>query len=292
MDCPTNLDVLFTCRSSGDSEERVQKDIKYSFIIPVKDQILLTRDCLLSWFAYTEGFRQQSEILIVDDASSYESKSFLRALPEPIRVIENEDNRGYAFSNNRAAKEARGEYLILLNNDLILQRGWFDAMMAVVNAGSSERIVGNVQISRINCMVDHIGKFFDEGDDPRHFGQFYESIFPWEPPVDFQPFPSVTAACWLLKKSVFDRLGGFDETYRNGFEDDDLCMRARAMGIEVGTALRSWVYHYVSRSEGRKNFEDKNRTLFLERWRNEIRQWHQTEFAPLLELLQSWSSYS
>ena len=266
-------------------------NIQFSFIIPVKDQIALTRDCLLSWFAHIGPFLERSEVLIVDDGSNEESKGFLAALPKPIRILQNEENRGFAYSNNRAAAEARGEYLILLNNDLVLQRGWLDAMLAVANAGKSDRIVGNVQLSRLTGKVDHVGKFFDEGDDPRHFGQFFEELFPWDPPVDFYPFPSVTAACWLLKKTLFQELGGFDEAYRNGFEDDDFCMRARAKSYEVGVALRSWVYHYVSTSSGRKNFEDKNRTLFLDRWKSEIRDWHKAEFAPMLQLLRSWSCH-
>jgi len=263
--------------------------IQFSFIIPVKDQVALTRDCLLSWYAHIGAYLDKSEILLVDDGSSEESRQFFASLPHPIRVIQNEKNSGFAFSNNRAAAEAKGEYLILLNNDLVLQRGWLDAMLAVVNAGPKDRVVGNVQVSRLTGKVDHVGKFFDAGDDPRHFGQFYEEIFPWDPPVDFYPFPSVTAACWLLKRSVFETLGGFDEQYRNGFEDDDFCMRAQVSGYEVGVALRSWVYHYVSISTGRKSFEDKNRDLFLKRWATEIRNWNEQEFAPLLQLLRSWS---
>lgn len=295
-------DVLFTCRSNTDFRTLhailtyrsrfpvVSKtSLQFSFIIPVKDQITLTRDCLLSWFAHIGPYLDQSEILIVDDGSSQQSKAFLAALPDPIRVIENEKNSGFAFSNNRAASEARGKYLILLNNDLVLQRGWLDAMLAVVDAGAADRIVGNVQVSRLTGQVDHVGKFFDDGDDPRHFGQFYQDLFPWNPPVDFCPFPSVTAACWLLKRSVFEALEGFDEQYLNGFEDDDFCMRARAAGYEVGVSFRSWVYHYVSTSTGRKSFEDKNRDLFLKRWTTEIRNWHSSEFASLLQLLRSWS---
>ncbi|MEQ9824073.1 MAG: glycosyltransferase family 2 protein [Puniceicoccaceae bacterium] len=263
--------------------------VRFSFIIPVKDQVRLTRDCLLSWFAHIGSLRSQSEILIVDDGSSETSKSFLRSLPAPIRVLENAENQGFAHSNNRAAQEACGEFLIMLNNDLVLQRGWLDAMLAVVNAGSADRIVGNVQRSRCTGRVDHAGKFFDEGRDPRHFGQFHESLFPWDPPLDFCRFPSVTAACWLVKRSVFTGLGGFDTAYRNGFEDDDFCLRAAEQGIEVGVATRSWVYHYVSPSDGRKTHEDQNRNLFLERWGSLAQRWHDREYAPLLQLLRSWS---
>ena len=257
--------------------------------MPVVDQISLTRDCLLSWFAHCGEFFNNSEVLVVDDGSSEASKRFLDELPQPIRVLTNEENMGFAKSNNRAAAEARGEYLILINNDLVLQRGWLDAMLSVVNSGLSDRIVGNIQINRFTGKVDHVGKYFDEGLNPRHFGQLYEELFPWKPPVDFYPFPSVTAACWLLKKSVFEQLGGFDESYRNGFEDDDFCLRAQSAGYEVGVSFRSWVYHCVSRSAGRKTHEDRNRSLFLERWSDTLKHWNKTEFSALLQLLNSWS---
>ena len=263
--------------------------IRYSFIIPVKDQIRLTRDCLLSWFAHASGYLRESEVLIVDDGSGESTKAFLAKLPAPIRIIKNLENLGYARSNNRAASEARGEYLILLNNDLVLQRGWFEAMLLAAESSPCERIVGNIQISRITGKVDHVGKFFDEGGDPRHFGQFYQDLFPWDPPVDFAEFPSVTAACWLVRRSLYEKLGGFDESYLNGFEDDDFCLRASAEGCQIGVALRSWVFHYVSTSSGRKTHEDKNRDQFLERWGQQALNWNREHFFPTLHTLKSWS---
>ena len=263
--------------------------IRYSFIIPVKDQIQYTRDCLLSWFAYASGYQHESEILIVDDGSGEETKAFLAKLPPPIRVITNPENMGYAKSNNRATAEARGNYLILLNNDLVLQRGWFESMQIVAQSSSRKRIVGNVQISRVTGAVDHVGKFFDDEGDLRHFGQFYQNLFPWDPPVDFVEFPSVTAACWLIEKALFDSLGGFDEAYVNGFEDDDFCLRASKAGCQIGVALRSWVYHYVSTSSGRKDHEDKNRERFLNKWGQQALDWNRQHFEPTLRALKSWS---
>ena len=263
--------------------------IRYSFIIPVKDQIGYTRDCLLSWFAHASQYRHESEILIVDDGSNDKTKAFLSKLPSPIRVITNPENLGYAKSNNRAAAEARGDYLILLNNDLVLQRGWFESMHAVAASSLCKRVVGNVQISRITGAVDHAGKFFDDGGDLRHFGQFYQELFPWNPPLDFAEFPSVTAACWMVEKSVFDSLGGFDEGYVNGFEDDDFCLRASEAGCRIGVALRSWVYHYVSTSSGRKDYEDKNRERFLKKWGQQALEWNRQHFEPTLKTLKSWS---
>ena len=186
---------------NGHLSSKVKQPTKYSFIIPVKNQISVTRDCLLSWFAHIGDFLDESEVLIVDDGSSAQSKPFLRSLPAPVRLIENDQNRGFAYSNNRAVSEAKGEYLVLMNNDLVLQRGWLDAMLAVVNAGEGERVVGNMQISRFTGKVDHVGKYFDEGDDPRHFGQFYEELFPWKPTGRF-PSISVSDSSLLVAEKI------------------------------------------------------------------------------------------
>lgn len=265
------------------------KNIRYSFIIPVKDQINLTRDCLLSWFAYTSEFLPNSEVLIVDDGSNEQTQGFLSKLPAPIRVITHTENMGFACSNNRAASEAKGKYLILLNNDLILQRGWLDAMLSIAESSKEEQVVGNVQLSKITGRVDHVGKFFDENGDPRHFGQLHPGLFPWNPPVDYMECPSVTAACWLVHRSLFLRMGGFDEAYINGYEDDDFCMRARKQGYRIGVALKSWIFHYVSTSSGRKTHENKNRDLFLSRWEEEALNWNRNHFEETFITLKSWS---
>ena len=263
--------------------------VRYSFIIPVKDQITYTRDCLLSWFGHTSHLKNESEILIVDDGSNERSKDFLGKLPSPIRVITNESNLGYAKSNNRAAEEAKGERLVLLNNDLVLQPGWFDAMLTASTNRQSESIIGNVQRSRITGAIDHVGKFFDDGGIPRHFGQLHPELFPLDPQLDFCKFPSTTAACWLIKKSLFQRLGGFSEDYVNGFEDDDFCLRAREQGVEVGVALRSWVYHYVSVSDGRKEKETNNIKVFRNKWESTAKQWHEEHYQNMLNMLSTWS---
>lgn len=78
--------------------------------------------------------------------------------------------------------------------------------------------------------------------------------------------PAVTAACCLVDREWFCRSGGFDEGYRNGFEDVDLCLRTRSDGLFNRVVTRSVIRHHVSSSEGRGAFEHRNARRFLARW--------------------------
>ena len=70
----------------------------------------------------------------------------------------------------------------------------------------------------------------------------------------------------LHRKSVFDQVGGFDTTYRNGYEDVDLCLRLSRKGYRHYVANHSRIFHHVSKSPGRKLHEDRNAKIFIERW--------------------------
>lgn len=260
----------------------------YSFIIPVKDQWLLTRDMLLSLIAHTRPHLKRAEVLIVDDGSREETVRMLDRLKEPFRVIHNATNTGYAASNNRAAREAKGEMLVLLNNDLLLTRGWFEPLLSAHRTEKKLGVAGNVQINAFTGAVDHMGKFIDPEGLPRHYGQLYEGLFPCEPDIGFMEFPSVTAACWAIPKRLFLKMGGFDDRYRNGFEDDDFCQRLWQGGWRSGVALRSRIYHYVSRSEGRKTHEDANRDRYLSLWKETGMQWYRERFDEQFALMRNW----
>jgi GT2 family glycosyltransferase len=267
----------------------VSKKVSYSFIIPVKDQREYTRDCLLSLFGYTKRHLNEAEILIVDDGSVDPTQYFLSTLSQPIRVLTNPSNIGFARSNNRAVEASQGEIIILINNDLVFQRNWFEPMLCALLEEGKDRIVGNVQRNKTDYLVDHAGKFFNQEGIPRHFGQWHPELFPWKPQEKFMEFPSITAACWMMKKQVFNKLGGFDESYLNGFEDDDFCLRAAQEGISCGVAFESTIYHYVSRSDGRKTHEDKNEQLFIKRWGSQTLEWNKKSFAAMYDKLKSWS---
>ena len=79
-----------------------------------------------------------------------------------------------------------------------------------------------------------------------------------------------TAACLLTKRSLFMELGGFDESYQNGMEDVDLCMKMRSNGYRLIVSHQSVIRHHISRSPGRHRFNDENSELFRKRWSRRV----------------------
>ncbi|MBS0663747.1 MAG: glycosyltransferase [Verrucomicrobia bacterium] len=235
--------------------------VQVSFIVPLYNQLALTRACLGSLRA-TVPADLAHEIILVDDGSTDDTREFLRDLAPPHVVLLNDRNRGYAASNNRAARVAQGEFLALLNNDLVLAPGWLEPMLAAFRRVPRAGVVGNLQRNATTGALDHAGVVFRDGGYPAHYRDD-----PAEFAVDgLAEFPAVTAACCLVRREWFLRTGGFDEGYQNGFEDTDLCLRAREDGLLNLVATGSVVRHHISASEGRGTHEFRNARRFLARW--------------------------
>jgi GT2 family glycosyltransferase len=217
------------------------------------------------------------ELILVDDASRDATPELLEELSSDPRItcIRNPVNLGYAASNNLGASAARAPILALLNNDLTLTPGWIEPMMTCLATQESCGIVGNTQINPRNQLIDHAGVFFGLDGMPRQARKHRAK----GPAAEFTEWHAVTAACMLLRKSTFDEAGGFDEGYRNGFEDIDLCVRLKQLGYRHYTANRSKVFHHVSSSPGRHHHNDLNAQRFAARWASGItREWGQLDW--------------
>lgn len=243
-----------------------------SFVIPLYNCLPLTQAMVASLQA-TIPTGLAHEIILVDDGSTdgtrawLESHSPLRS--SPFRVLLNERNLGFAGANNRAVALARGEFLALLNNDLVLLPGWLEAMLdAHARLRGSAGLIGNVQLDAKSGLIDHAGLELTPTAKPIHVRQLPPLFSRLVQPV--RPVPAVTGACVLLERSLWQRLGGFDEGYLNGGEDIDLCYRARAAGRVNAVALRSVVRHHVSSSPGRKARDEQNSRRLALRWRREF----------------------
>jgi GT2 family glycosyltransferase len=236
--------------------------VQVSFIIPLFNQLSLTQACLASLRA-TLPANLTYEIILVDDGSTDATRDFLRELAPPHIVLLNERNLGYAASNNRAARVAQGEFLVLLNNDLVLESGWLEPMLAAFARVPRAGVVGNLQLSVETGEVDHAGVIFRDGGYPVHHR---ERVAAARSRGAFAEFPAVTAACCCVRRDWFLRTGAFDEGYRNGFEDTDLCLRAREDGLVNLVATESVVRHHISQSPTRSAYEFRNAERFLARW--------------------------
>jgi GT2 family glycosyltransferase len=268
-----------------------------SFVIPLYNCLAHTQECLRTLRA-TLPSGLDHEIIFVDDGSTDGTRAWLATLAAPCRTVLNEKNLGFASACNRAAASARGEFLFFLNNDLVLLPDWFEPMRALLTR-SDVALVGNVQLNARTGALDHAGVRIDAKGKPEHDHSLplLARLRGW------REVPAVTGACFAIRRALWEKLGGFDEDFRNGGEDVDLALRARAAGLRTVVSLRSVVRHHVSASLGRKLRDEHNSRRLATRWRDTLAslaapawstnhlesEWHGTrdprEFAAAAEAL-------
>jgi len=232
-------------------------------------------NCLAHTQAMVAGLQEtlprglDHEIILIDDGSTDGTRAWLATLGPPFRVLLNERNLGFGASNNRGAALASGDLLLLLNNDLILPPGWLPPLLAAHRRlGDRAGLVGNVQLAAATGAVDHAGMRVGLHGKPEHIREQRPA-----PGRAFAPVRRVaflTGACLLVSSALWRRLGGFDETFVNGCEDVDLCLRARAAGQVNAVALRSVIRHHISPSPGRNLHNEQNSRRLLRRWGGEL----------------------
>lgn len=214
---------------------------------------------------------KKAEIIIIDNASKDGTLQYLSNYQ--CTVIINKANEGFAKAHNKASKIAQGEYLLLLNNDTIVNPGVIEEMVKTFELDPKIGIVGCLIMKMDSKLVQHAGVMFTPDYIPYELGSEVPGIMPGIPFNDervksVREVPSVTAACMMIKKSIFNELGGFDERYINGWEDNDLVLRAREAGYKVWYTGQASIFHkrFGSAAVGRYAHEMENRKLYDRTW--------------------------
>jgi len=242
--------------------------MRLSFIVPLYNCLPLTQAMLAS-LRGTLPAGLAHEVILVDDASTDGTRDWLATLPAPGRALLNDRNRGFAATCNRGAAASAGEILFFLNNDLVLTPRWLEPMLDVFARFPDAGLVGNVQRNHATGGIDHTGIYFNHQGKPAHatarplLGRLFGG--PAVRQVD-----ALTGACFAIRRADWQSLGGFDESFVNGSEDIDLCLRARAAGKRCYIALDSVVRHHISASAGRNLRNEQNTWRLVQRWREQI----------------------
>ena len=261
------------------SHIKVQGNPMVSIIIPNKDH---TDDLELCLFSMSRKSTYRNyEVLIVENNSEKEEtfeyyKKLLERYPK-VRVLTWEKEFNYSAINNFAAEEAQGEYLLFLNNDVeILTPDWIEEMLQ--NCQQENVAAVGAKLYYPDDTIQHAGVVLGLGgiaghimcrasrEDPGYFGRM----------ISVQEISAVTAACMMVKKSEFDSVKGFDETFQVAFNDIDLCMKFRAAGKKIVFTPYAELYHYESKSRGledtpEKQFRfDKEVKRFQEKWAQQL----------------------
>ncbi len=238
-----------------------------SIIIPVFNNLTLTQACLESLASVTANVPH--EIIVVDNASTDGTAAYLKDHEKngSLRVITNSSNQGFAHACNQGAQNARSSLLLFLNNDTRVTDGW---LKALVKASEKPNVgVVGAKLLYANGTIQHAGIEFINGV-PDHPHRHASAGLPAA--NKSRDLDMVTGACLLTPRNLFLSLGGFDETYRNGVEDVDYCLRVRALGKKVVYEPQSVVYHLEGQSAGRFNHVNENLKIFFDRWKGSFDQ--------------------
>ena len=240
---------------------------KYSLVMPVYGQHLLTFTCLKSIAETCAGLA--IEILVIDDCSLQAVAEALREV-SGISCIRNETNLGFLASCNHGAAKAKGEFIVILNNDLILTGDWLLQMTAVYAQFPLTGLVGakliypDGRLQEAGGLVWRDGSAWNVGRDDD----------PGKPEYNFvREVDYCSGACLLIKREFWNELGGFDGEYAPAYyEDTDLAFRVRAAGKRVFYQPHAVVVHFEGQSsgidltQGVKRHQVINQKKFADRW--------------------------
>lgn len=217
----------------------------------------ITIDCLESIFKSNP--KVPFEIILIDNASQDDSPQALREYathhPE-IVFIENKENTGFVKANNQGVKLAKGDYILLLNSDIIVLDTAVDALFTYFTAHEDTiQFLGGKLYNKDMTDQTSCGPFYDlpmmigwqflRGD---HWG-----LTRWSPNT-VKEVDWITGACILTKKEYFNQVGGFDETIFMYMDEIDLLMRAKKMGYRVFFTPEARFVHLGSASSGGRTY--------------------------------------
>lgn len=223
-----------------------------SIVIPVFNQLRYTQICVESLKATIPA---GSEIIIVNNGSLDGTAEYLSGLRD-VLVITNKDNMGCAAAWNQGTKAAHSSWIAVLNNDIILSPGWLEGLRSFAEENSLDIVSPAFREGEYN---------YDIADYSKCFIQRMRSV---------SRLGSAQGICFMVRRSVFDRIGFFDEKFRIGqFEDADFFRRAELAGFRLGTTGRSFIHHFGSATQNsirRENsagpFEEENRAYFRKKY--------------------------
>ncbi len=256
----------------GDNKDKKRINFSHSLVsivIPVYNKVELTKQCIEAIFKNT--VYPNYEIIIVNNASTDDTFNYLDKLKEinpKIKVINNNENLGFAKAINQGANIASGKYLVLLNNDTIPLENWLTNLINTINSNDKIAIVG-CKLLYPDDSIQHCGVALRR--DRKWFKHPYKFVERNHPIVNnYRKWDAVTAACIITPTDLFHKVGHLDEYYLNGCEDIDYCCKVREAGYEIYYEPKVELYHLESQSERINQNENdiRNFEYFISKWGN------------------------
>jgi len=241
---------------------------KVSVVIVTYNNVHLTRGCIDSLLR--NCVYPNLELIIVDNASQDDTRNYLRYLARSesnVSIVLNEQNLGFAAANNQGLRLAQGRFLVLLNNDTVVPKGWLVPLLRQLEdpqvglVGPTTNAVGNE--ARVSIDYQHLDGLEDFAD--RHAIQYRGRCF---------DIPMLAMFCVAMRREVLDQVGWLDEAFGIGmFEDDDYSRRVQAAGLRTVCVEEGYIHHYgqasfkaLIASGEYQRLWDKNQAYFESKW--------------------------
>jgi len=259
------------CTEGYSTQRKTLKPVT-SIIILACNQLDYTRKCIQSIINNTLA---NFELIIVDNASTDGTIQYLQSLSNTpilenrLKVIRNSKNMGFAAGNNQGIAAASGDYILLMNNDVVVTPCWLERLINCAKRNLKIGIVGpcssyvsgtqlvkdvTYDLITLDGLSEFSNKFADEHAD------------------QVQQILRVVGFCMLIKRAVIDKIGGMDDRYGLGnFEDDDFSLRATIAGFQSWIARDCFIHHFGHRTFIGEKVDlskslHKNWDVFKDKW--------------------------
>lgn len=258
------------CRAEAFRAAMLRVYPKISIVVLCYNQLAYTKECVESILRKTAY--PNYELILVDNQSTDETAAYLKSLDERydhIKIVLNQTNRGFAGGNNDGLRAADGEYLVLLNNDTVVTRGWLTGMLKHFNGKDPVGLVGPVtnSISNEAKIQTHYTKLSEMDSFAYEYTQQHMG-------EEYPHNGALAMYCLMLSRELYEKVGPLDENYGKGmFEDDDYTVAAKRQGYRTVLAEDVFIHHYgcvsfkkLDHSEYMELFEE-NRRYFEDKWK-------------------------
>lgn len=206
-----------------------------SIIIVSYNTADLIGDCLKSVLV---SLQIRCEVFVVDNASRDGSADVVRKKFPTVSLIANEANRGFGAANNQALRECTGRHVVFLNPDTTVEPESFYRMIAFMDANPGVGLAGPKVLNPDGTRQDSVSFRY-----PGHrYGEADLGVLPGD-------IACVLGACQIASAGLLRELGGFDEDFFLYGEDQDLCLRIRMRGFEIGLIPDATIMHHGGKSE-------------------------------------------
>lgn len=238
-----------------------------SIIIPAHNKFELTYHCIASLILSRN--KASFEVIVIDDVSDDETVNITQNVAN-VNVIVNQRNLGFLRNCNMAAAQAKGKYLVMLNNDTEVGPRWLDEMLEVFGRFEKVGAVGAKLLYPDGKLQEAGGIVWGNGE-PWNLGR---NGNPYDPQWNYvRQTDYLTGAAIMVPKAVWDEVGGFSDEYAPCyFEDTDLCFKLRLAGWRTYYAPHAEVIHFegqsngIDTSSGLKRYQTINAPKFRQKW--------------------------